>query len=171
VHHKQEEAKNLRWLIIIGIFIVVLGIFSFSMIELKKSFAYINQPKAITQNGRSSQAKTLSTAKKPSTIQSCKYWFKKVDTITVKRSKKNVWMRYIMYCESGCNPTDNTKNKYFGLYNFTKNTFRGKGGTNIFDGRQQINIVSKMYDLGPAYRSMQFNKCNRAFIRDWNKSH
>ncbi|MCK9368740.1 transglycosylase family protein [Candidatus Dojkabacteria bacterium] len=170
MQHNPKKTRNLNWLIIVCILVIVLGAFSLGMIQLRQSFAYVNisKPKA---SSISTQEVLPAAATKPSTIHSCKYWFKKVDKVTVKGTKKNVWMRYIMSCESGCNPTANTSNKYFGLYNFTKATYKGKGGKNIFDGKEQIRIVSKMYDRGSTYRAQQFPGCNRAFLRDWNKSH
>lgn len=106
---------------------------------------------------------------KPVTVHSCNYWNKVVEDEVPREKfpKKNAWMRYIMYCETGCDSGQITSNKFYGLYQFSKSTYKAYGGTNIFDGYEQIEVVSRMYDLegNPAHH---WPACNRAFERDYN---
>ncbi|MCC7289966.1 G5 domain-containing protein [bacterium] len=103
---------------------------------------------------------------KPVTVHSCAYWNKVINEIAPRseQPEKNAWMRYVMYCESGCN-SGNDKSSYYGLYQFTKSTYFAYGGTNIWDGHEQIEIVSKMYDL-PGNAAHHWPACNKAFERD-----
>jgi len=81
-------------------------------------------------------------------IQDCTLWDSVIDKYAPKNKyrTKNIWMRYIMRKESWCDSGQNTRNTYFGLYQFVPNTFRGYGGVDIYDGEDQIRIASKMYD-------------------------
>lgn len=102
---------------------------------------------------------------KPVTIQSCGYWDNVIDRYVdpAKNAKKNDWMKFVMRCETWCDSGQNTRNVYFGLYQFNKRTFASKGGVNIFDGTEQIRIVSGMYDFGDPYRSLQWPSCNAKY--------
>ncbi len=99
-------------------------------------------------------------------IQDCAVWDKVINMYVPKDKykTKNTWMRYIMRKETGCDSGQNTRNKYFGLYQFVPNTFRGYGGVDIYDGEDQIRIASKMYDAcaqgqwGASYRSAPYRK-------------
>lgn len=113
---------------------------------------------------------------KPVTIASCSYWNNVIDDIAPKEKnkEKNTWMKYVMLCESGCD-SGKGLDKYFegskafyGLYQFTEYTFKAYGGTNMFDGYDQIEVVSRMYDMtgNPAHH---WPACNNAFERDYNK--
>lgn len=113
---------------------------------------------------------------KPMTVASCSYWNKYVDKVAPesKDKKKNTWMKYVMYCESGCDSGkgfdkyfDGSK-AFYGLYQFTEYTFKAYGGTNIFDGYDQIDVVSRMYDL-EGNAAHHWPACNNAFERDYNK--
>lgn len=107
---------------------------------------------------------------KPVPIHSCSFWNKVIDKQVPKEKNKtkNTWMKYVMLCESGCDPLKNTSEHYFGLYQFSPKTFTAYGGKDIFDGYDQIKIVSLMYDLqgNPAHH---WPACNRAFERDYYK--
>lgn len=112
---------------------------------------------------------------KPVAVHNCTYWNRVIDDLVsrTKYPEKNAWMRYVMLCESGCN-SDKNRERYFvgsknfyGLYQFTAQTFKAYGGKDLFDGYQQIEVVSRMYDLtgNPAHH---WPACNRAFERDYN---
>ncbi|HVX92569.1 MAG TPA: G5 domain-containing protein [Candidatus Dojkabacteria bacterium] len=106
---------------------------------------------------------------KPETIQSCPYWDKIIDEkVDPKNKTKNTWMKFIMrketWCDSGqVTPTKTPGLSYYGLYQFTPRMFRARGGVNIFDGEEQIMIVSGMYDQGESYRNLQWGTSNTRF--------
>lgn len=63
------------------------------------------------------------------------------------------WMVSIARCESGLRPTAvNPSGPYEGLFQFLPSTFRGNGGTNIWDPTDQSNIAAKMLAHGQAYQ-------------------
>lgn len=86
------------------------------------------------------------------TIHNCDYWAKVVNEM-VKDERERRWLKSIMYWESGCDSGSNIE-KYFegskgfyGLFQFTPKTFYELfGGTNIWDGYNQIEIAHKMYN-------------------------
>jgi hypothetical protein len=106
---------------------------------------------------------------KPATIQSCSYWDKIVDEkVSPKNKTKNMWMKFIMrketWCDSGqVTPTKTPGLAYYGLYQFTPRMYRARDGINIFDGEEQIMIVSGMYDQGEDYRNLQWGTSNTLF--------
>lgn len=107
---------------------------------------------------------------KPVAVHSCKYWNKVIEDFAPKDKfpEKNAWMRFVMYCETGCDSGQVTNNKYYGLYQFSKSTYKAYGGANIFDGYEQVEIVSKMYDL-EGNAAHHWPACNSAFEREYNK--
>jgi hypothetical protein len=86
---------------------------------------------------------------KPVTIQDCAHWDTVINLLVPAADDpiKNNWMRYIMRAETWCDSGQNTNNKYLGLYQFLRSTYAGNGGVNIWDGTEQIRVVSKMYDI------------------------
>lgn len=111
------------------------------------------------------QDKLVLIGTKPVTIQSCSYWDAVIDRYAnpTTRKEKNSWMKFVMRCETWCDSGQNTKNTYLGLYQFNQRTFNSKGGQNIWDGTEQIEIVSSMYEYGDSYRSLQWPTCNSKF--------
>lgn len=97
-------------------------------------------------------------------IKSCTVWDQVIDTVA-QDPTKNAWMKSVMRCESMCDAGISSRDgRYYGLFQFMPATFRNKGGTDIFDGQQQIEIVSKMYENGPDYRQRQWGGCNAKFV-------
>jgi hypothetical protein len=86
------------------------------------------------------------------TIHNCVYWANVVNDM-VQDERERRWLKSIMYWESGCDSGSNIE-KYFegskgfyGLFQFTPKTFYELfGGTNIWDGYNQIEIAHKMYN-------------------------
>lgn len=118
----------------------------------------------------------ISYGTQPVIIHNCTYWNNVIDDVVDKKKdpKKNTWMKYVMLCETGCNSGKGME-KYFegskafyGLYQFTQRTYNAYGGKNLFDGHEQIEVVSRMYDLkgNPAHH---WPTCNTKFERDYNK--
>jgi soluble lytic murein transglycosylase-like protein len=63
------------------------------------------------------------------------------------------WMVKIARCESGLNPRAyNPAGPYYGLFQFLASTFRGNGGTDIWDAAQQADITAKMLAHGQAWQ-------------------
>lgn len=63
------------------------------------------------------------------------------------------WMVKIARCESGLNPRAyNPSGPYYGLFQFLASTFRGNGGTDIWDPNQQAEITAKMLAHGQAWQ-------------------
>jgi hypothetical protein len=86
---------------------------------------------------------------KPVTIQDCAHWDAVINLLVPAADDpiKNNWMRYIMRAETWCDSGQNTNNKYLGLNQFLRSTYAGNGGVNIWDGTEQIRVVSRMYDI------------------------
>jgi hypothetical protein len=63
------------------------------------------------------------------------------------------WMVKIARCESGLRPNAyNPRGPYIGLFQFLMSTFKGNGGTNIWDPTDQANIAAKMLAHGQAHQ-------------------
>ncbi|HVC38721.1 MAG TPA: transglycosylase SLT domain-containing protein [Candidatus Dormibacteraeota bacterium] len=59
------------------------------------------------------------------------------------------WLLGVAKCESGLNPTDvNRSSGASGLFQFMPATFKGHGGTDIWDPVQQADIAAKMFSIG-----------------------
>ncbi|GAB4157624.1 MAG: hypothetical protein Fur003_1380 [Candidatus Dojkabacteria bacterium] len=90
----------------------------------------------------------------------CPKWDAVVDA-TTSNSKERSWLKFIMRCESACNAGIVSKNGlYYGLFQFMQSTFKNYGGTDIFNGNQQISTALKVYRLGGA---TQWGMCNAKF--------
>lgn len=102
---------------------------------------------------------------KPVTIQSCGYWDAVIDRYVDPTlfKQKNDWMKFIMRCETWCDSGQNTRNVYLGLYQFNKKTFAAYGGSNIWDGTEQIEVVSEMYNT-PGNRAWHWPTCNAKYL-------
>lgn len=138
-------------------------------VEFKKS---VISEEIITQ----SVDKVVRVGTKPTTVHSCTYWNRVINDVVPREEnkEKNSWMKFVMLCESGCDSGKGFE-KYFegskafyGLYQFTEYTFKAYGGKNMFDGYDQIEVVSRMYDFkgNPAHH---WPACNSAFEREYNK--
>lgn len=109
--------------------------------------------------------KIILVGTKSVTIQSCGYWDNVIDRFVdpASNKRKNDWMKFVMRCETWCDSGQNTRNTYFGLYQFNRNTFRAySGGKDIWDGTEQIKVVSSMYDT-PGNRGWHWPSCNAKF--------
>jgi uncharacterized protein YabE (DUF348 family) len=79
------------------------------------------------------------------TNSSCKYWDDVIDSKTADpRIRK--WLKGLVRCESTCNPLAQNGNYFYGLLQFAPRTFRVYGGTDIWNGQDQIDIAIKMYN-------------------------
>lgn len=89
----------------------------------------------------------------PSTVMginnSCVDWDSYIDQITSDEGERR-WLKGVMRCESGCYAGANNSGIYKGLMQFSQRTFTGYGGTNIWDGYQQLRIALTIYRAGGA---------------------
>jgi len=73
----------------------------------------------------------------------CDYWYSVVDSGNYS-SKERQWMKFVMYCESGCNAESN-KGFYKGLFQWSPTLWKRLYPENIFDGHAQIkHTVEKL---------------------------
>jgi hypothetical protein len=78
---------------------------------------------------------------------SCEFWDSVIDSVTSDPIERG-WMKHVMRCESACNPHAGQGRTYLGLFQFSLSTFQAYGGTDIFDGNQQIHTALNIYRLG-----------------------
>ncbi len=96
--------------------------------------------------------------KKISTNSSCKYWDNIIDKKTSdKRVRK--WLKGLIRCESTCNPLAQNGSSFYGLLQFMPATFKAYGGTDIWNGQEQIDVAIKMYN--------HYNGNATYIIRQW----
>jgi hypothetical protein len=87
------------------------------------------------------------------TIASCEYWGEVVDNITTDQTKRE-WFKYVMWRESGCDSgkTSYGSGAFKGLMQYLPSTFYTLyGGSDIWDGYEQILIASSIYDEKLSY--------------------
>jgi len=98
----------------------------------------------------------------------CPYWYSVVDREPYSEEEKR-WLKFIMYCESGCNAESN-KSNYKGLFQWSPYWWRKQFPENIFDGHAQIkNTVSK-YRAGESTRSNQWPACHTKYLRTYESN-
>lgn len=94
----------------------------------------------------------------------CEYWHKVVDTGPYSEEEK-VWLKFIMYCESGCNAESN-KGNYKGLFQWSPFWWSKQYSENIFDGHAQIRHTVEKYRSGESTRASQWPACHAKFVRE-----
>jgi len=73
----------------------------------------------------------------------CDYWYSVVDNGNYSPKEKE-WLKFVMYCESGCN-AESSKNFYKGLFQWSPTLWKKLYSENIFDGHAQIkHTVEKL---------------------------
>ena len=72
---------------------------------------------------------------------SCGHWDSVIDSKT-SDEKERTWLKHVMRCESGCNPSIVSYNGlWHGLFQYRQDTFASHGGRNIYDGNEQIQMT------------------------------
>ena len=66
----------------------------------------------------------------------CDYWYSVVDNGNYSAKEKQ-WLKFVMYCESGCNAESN-KSFYKGLFQWSPTLWKKLYSENIYDGHAQI---------------------------------
>lgn len=73
----------------------------------------------------------------------CNFWYSVVDNGSYSAKEKE-WLKFVMYCESGCNAESN-KGFYKGLFQWSPTLWKKLYSENIFDGYAQIqHTVEKL---------------------------
>ena len=73
----------------------------------------------------------------------CGYWYSVVDSGNYSAKEKQ-WLKFVMYCESGCNAESN-KSFYKGILQWSPTLWKKLYSENIFDGHAQIrHTVEKL---------------------------
>ena len=93
----------------------------------------------------------------------CPFWYSVVDSGPYTQEEKD-WLKFIMYCESGCNAESN-KSNYKGLFQWSPYWWNKQFDENIFDGYAQIKHTVEKYRAGEATRSNQWPRCNAKYLK------
>jgi len=94
----------------------------------------------------------------------CPHWYSVVDSGPYSLEEKD-WLKYIMYCESGCNAESN-KSNYKGLFQWSPYWWSKQFDENIFDGYAQIKHTVEKYRAGASTRASQWPACNAQYLRE-----
>ena len=95
----------------------------------------------------------------------CPYWYSVVNSGPYSTEEKK-WLKFIMYCESGCNAESN-KSTYKGLFQWSPYWWRKQFSENIFDGHAQLKHTIAKYRAGESTRANQWPSCHSKY-RDRN---
>lgn len=95
----------------------------------------------------------------------CEYWYQVVDTGPYTEEEKR-WLKFIMYCESGCNAESN-KSAYKGLFQWSPYWWSKQFQENIFDGHAQIKHTVAKYRAGESTRLSQWPACHTKYNRTY----
>lgn len=93
----------------------------------------------------------------------CPFWYSVVDSGPYTQEEKD-WLKFMMYCESGCNAESN-KSNYKGLFQWSPYWWNKQFDENIFDGYAQIKHTVEKYRAGEATRSSQWPRCNAKYLK------
>ena len=94
----------------------------------------------------------------------CPYWYSVVDSGPYSPEEKD-WLKYIMYCESGCNAESN-KSNYKGLFQWSPYWWSKQYNENIFDGYAQLKHTIEKYRAGESTRVSQWPACHAKYLRE-----
>jgi hypothetical protein len=98
----------------------------------------------------------------------CPYWYSVVDSGPYSEEEKR-WLKFIMYCESGCNAESN-KSSYKGLFQWSPYWWRKQFSENIFDGHAQIIRTVGKYRAGESTRASQWPACHSKYVRTYGSN-
>lgn len=91
----------------------------------------------------------------------CPYWSSVIDSGPYSDEEKS-WLKFIMYCESGCNAESNKNATYKGLFQWSFYWWKKQYKDNIFDGNAQILHTIEKYRAGAA---TMWPACNAKYER------
>ena len=95
----------------------------------------------------------------------CDYWYSVVDSGPYSDEERR-WLKFIMYCESGCNAESN-KSSYKGLFQWSPLWWSKQFSENIFDGHAQIKNTISKYRAGESTRKSQWPACHAKYVRTY----
>jgi hypothetical protein len=98
----------------------------------------------------------------------CPFWYSVVDSGPYTQEEKD-WLKFMMYCESGCKAESN-KSNYKGLFQWSPYWSNKQFDENIFDGYAQIKHTVEKYRAGEATRSSQWPRCNAKYLKEKGKN-
>lgn len=90
----------------------------------------------------------------------CEYWYSVVDSGNYSPKEKQ-WLKFVMYCESGCN-AESSKSFYKGLFQWSPTLWKKLYTENIFDGEAQIRHTAEKLRSG-ADPSKMWPACTRKY--------
>lgn len=93
----------------------------------------------------------------------CPFWYSVVDSGPYTDEEKR-WLKFIMYCESGCN-AESDKGNYKGLFQWSPYWWKHQFRENIFDGYAQIKHTIEKYRAGESTRASQWPACHARYVR------
>ncbi len=92
----------------------------------------------------------------------CPFWYSVVDSGPYSEEEKK-WLKFIMYCESGCN-AESDKGTYKGLFQWSPYWWKKQFKENIFDGYAQIKHTIEKYRAGESTRRNQWPACHSRYL-------
>jgi hypothetical protein len=98
----------------------------------------------------------------------CPYWYSVVDSGPYSDEEKR-WLKFIMYCESGCN-AESDKSTYKGLFQWSPYWWKKQFTENIFDGNAQIKHTIEKYRAGESTRENQWPACHARYVRTYGSN-
>lgn len=98
----------------------------------------------------------------------CPFWYSVVDSGSYTDEEKK-WLKYIMYCESGCN-AESDKGNYKGLFQWSPYWWKHQFKENIFDGYAQIKHTIEKYRAGESTRASQWPACHARYVRTYGSN-
>lgn len=91
----------------------------------------------------------------------CNFWEVYINTSVHATAQEKAWLKFIMYCESGCNAASN-KGFYKGMFQWDPCFwYKQFPNDNIFDGKAQIQHTLEKYRAGAA---TMWPACNRSYL-------
>lgn len=91
----------------------------------------------------------------------CLFWYSVVESGPYTPEEMR-WLKFIMYCESGCN-AESDKGNYKGLFQWSPYWWSRQFKENIFDGFAQIKNTIKKYRAGESTRESQWPACHKRY--------
>lgn len=98
----------------------------------------------------------------------CPFWHSVVDSGPYTDEEKR-WLKFIMYCESGCN-AESDKGTYKGLFQWSPYWWRKQFSENIFDGYAQIKNTIQKYRAGEKTRASQWPACHARYVSKYGSN-
>lgn len=98
----------------------------------------------------------------------CPFWNSVVDNGPYSDEEKK-WLKFIMYCESGCN-AESDKGTYKGLFQWSPYWWSKQFSENIFDGYAQIKHTIEKYRAGEKTRASQWPACHARYVSQFGSN-